>query len=375
MIPLRLENLTKRFGPVTAVDDVSLSVEPGELFFLLGPSGCGKTTLLRLIAGFYRPDAGRIHFGERDVTDLAPHRRRCGMVFQNYALWPHMTVRDNVAFGLAVQGLGRTERRRRAMDLLDVVQMSDYAARRPTQLSGGQQQRVALARALAIQPDFLLLDEPLSNLDAKLRLQMRSEIRRTQRAARVTSVYVTHDQDEALALADRLAVVRDGRIVALGTPRDLYENPPGPWVASFLGATNLVEGEVRAREGESALVRTAFGLVAAARAPRAIFPGAAVLASIRPEAARLLAREGEVPAANVFEATVLARTFQGDTEQVRLRLGGLEILVSDRPTDLAPAGPGETVRVHFPPQAIRLFAREREHVAAASLGKQAGEEA
>ncbi len=375
MIPLRLENLTKRFGPVTAVDDVSLSVEPGELFFLLGPSGCGKTTLLRLIAGFYRPDAGRVFFGERNVTNLAPHRRRCGMVFQNYALWPHMTVRDNVAFGLAVQGLGRTERRRRAMDLLDVVQMSDYAARRPTQLSGGQQQRVALARALAIQPDFLLLDEPLSNLDAKLRLQMRSEIRRMQRAARVTSIYVTHDQDEALALADRLAVVRDGRVVALGNPRDLYENPPGPWVASFLGATNLVEGEVRAREGESALVRTAFGLVAAARAPRALFPGVPVLASIRPEAAHLLAREGKAPAANVFEATVLARTFQGDTEQVRLRLGGLEILVSDRPTDLAPAGPGETVRVHFPPQAVRLFVRERGRVAAASLGKQAGEEA
>jgi iron(III) transport system ATP-binding protein len=367
MIPLRLQNVTKRFGPVTAVDDVSIAVEPGELFFLLGPSGCGKTTLLRIVAGFYAPDAGRIFFSERDVTNLAPHRRRCGMVFQNYALWPHMTVRDNVAFGLAVQGLRRAERRRRAMDLLDVVQMGPYAARRPTQLSGGQQQRVALARALAIQPDFLLLDEPLSNLDAKLRLRMRSEIRRMQRAARVTSLYVTHDQDEALAMADRLAVVRDGRVVALGTPRDLYDNPPGPWVASFLGATNLVEGEVERRDGDRAAVRTAFGTVSVARAPRSVAAGAPVILSLRPEAARLFARGAAAPTANCFDATVLARTFQGETEHVRLRIGATEMTVSDRPAALPPAGPGDTVRAHFPPEAVRLFAREPERTAVASI--------
>ena len=358
MVPLGIEHITKRFGPVTAVNDVSLTVEPGELFFLLGPSGCGKTTLLRLVAGFYEPDGGVIRFGDRDVTALPPHRRNCGMVFQNYALWPHMTVLDNVAFGLAVRGLGRAERRRRALEVLAVVQMDEYARRKPTQLSGGQQQRVALARALAIQPDFLLLDEPLSNLDAKLRLQMRIEIRRTQQATRVTSVYVTHDQDEALAMADRLAVVRDGRIVALGRPRDLYLDPPSAWVAGFLGATNLLEGTVAARDGAAAMVRTAFGDVSARQAPADLAAGAPVVLSIRPEALRLFAPEGTAPAVNTFAATVLSRTFQGETEQARVRLGTQEIILSDRPTDLPPIQPGGPARIHIPPDAVRVYPRD-----------------
>jgi len=358
MLPLRLEHITKRFGTVTAVQDVSLAVEPGELFFLLGPSGCGKTTLLRIIAGFYEPDAGRVFFGDRDVTGLAPHRRRCGMVFQNYALWPHMTVLENVAFGLAVRGISRAERRRRALEMLSVVQMSEYARRRPTQLSGGQQQRVALARALVIQPDFLLLDEPLSNLDAKLRLQMRAEIRRIQRASAVTSVYVTHDQDEALALADRLAVVRNGRVEALGRPRDLYLDPPTAWVAGFLGATNLLDGMVRRREGAAAEIETPVGLLRATRAPEDLAPLTAVTVSVRPEAMRLMAPSGSAPAENVFAAAVVSRTFQGETEQVRVRIGPEELILSDRPTALPPAAPGEPARVHLPPDAVRVFARE-----------------
>jgi len=379
MIPLRLEHITKRFGTVTAVDDVSLAVEPGELFFLLGPSGCGKTTLLRIVAGFYEPDAGRVFFGDRDVTGLAPHRRRCGMVFQNYALWPHMTVLENVAFGLAVRGIGRTERRRRALEMLGVVQMAEYARRRPTQLSGGQQQRVALARALVIQPDFLLLDEPLSNLDAKLRLQMRTEIRRIQRASAVTSVYVTHDQDEALALADRLAVIRDGRVEAMGGPRDLYLDPPTVWVAGFLGATNLLDGTVRRREGAAAEVETPIGLLRATRAPEDLAPGTAVTVSVRPEAMRLMAPSGAAPDENIFPATVLVRTFQGETEQARVRIGSQEMVLSDRPTALPPVAlrhtqgdpepgrgvaPGEPARVHIPADAVRVFAREAAPAAA-----------
>ena len=360
MLPLRLEHLTKRFGNVTAVDDVSLAVEPGELFFMLGPSGCGKTTILRIVAGFYEPDAGRVFFGDKDVTALPPHRRRCGMVFQNYALWPHMTVLENLTFGLKVQGIEKAERRRQATAMLEVVQMAAYARRRPTQLSGGQQQRVALARALVIQPDLLMLDEPLSNLDAKLRMQMRTEIRRIQRSAGVTSVYVTHDQDEALAMADRLAVIRDGRIEALGNPRDLYLNPPTVWVAGFLGATNLLEGRIRTRDGAAAVVETALGAIRAALAPADLAPGAAVTVSVRPESVRLLAAEGAAPTDNVFPATVLARTFQGETEQARVRLGAVEMTISDRPTALPPVAPGGAARAHIPADAVRIFARQAE---------------
>jgi iron(III) transport system ATP-binding protein len=363
MIPLRLEHITKRFGPVTAVSDVSLVVEPGELFFLLGPSGCGKTTLLRIVAGFYEPDGGRVFFADKDVTRLPPHQRRCGMVFQNYALWPHMTVQENLAFGLAVRGVGRAERRRRALEMLAVVQMAEYAKRKPTQLSGGQQQRVALARALVIDPDFLLLDEPLSNLDAKLRLQMRTEIRRIQRSAGVTSVYVTHDQDEALAMADRLAVVRDGRIVALGRPRDLYLDPPSAWVAGFLGTTNLLPGRLGRRDGNAGVIEMSFGPLRAARVPAEIAAGAAVQVSVRPEAVRLLAPQGEAPAENVYAATVMVRTFQGETEQARAHLGADEVVISDRPTALPPVQAGGAARVHIPPAAVRVFAREAEPAA------------
>jgi iron(III) transport system ATP-binding protein len=356
MIPLRLEHVTKRFGRVVAVDDVSLAVEPGELFFLLGPSGCGKTTLLRVIAGFYAPDGGRVFFGDADATSRPPHRRNCGMVFQNYALWPHMSVLDNVAFGLGVRGVRRSERRRRALEVLGVVQMADFARRKPTQLSGGQQQRVALARALAIEPDYLLLDEPLSNLDAKLRLQMRTEIRRMQRAHRVTSIYVTHDQDEALSMADRLAVVCDGRIVALGTPRDLYRDPPTAWVAGFLGATNLLKGRLTGCREDAAQITAPFGTLRAGRAPPGADVGQDVTVSVRPEDLRLVPPDGAAPAENVFDVAVLARTFQGETEQVRVRLGPHEVVISGRPTDLPAAEAGERARLFMPAEAIHVYA-------------------
>ena len=248
---IAIRGITKDFPPrgkekqtTRAVDAVDLTIEPGELFFLLGPSGCGKTTLLRMLAGFIEPTAGTIHFGERDVTRAAPESRNTGMVFQSYALWPHMTVAANVAFGLDIRRIGQDEKDRRVREALAAVRMDLYADRRPGQLSGGQQQRVALARALVVKPDVLLLDEPLSNLDAKLRADLRVEIRRLCKASGITTVYVTHDQKEALSMADRVAVMRDGKVVQQAPPRELYRRPADRFVAEFLGDTNIIEAEI-----------------------------------------------------------------------------------------------------------------------------------
>ncbi|MFT7487977.1 MAG: iron(III) transport system ATP-binding protein, partial [Candidatus Promineifilaceae bacterium] len=224
-VSLNILNVSKTFGSTTAVNDVTINIEPGELFFLLGPSGCGKTTLLRSIAGFYVPEKGAITIGDTDVTRLPPHERDTGMVFQSYALWPHMTVSENVAFGLQMRKVSKEETAKRVAEALEMVKMTDRAKHKPNQLSGGQQQRVALARALIIQPRCLLLDEPLSNLDAKLRLEMRTEIRRICKDAGLTAVYVTHDQKEALSVADRLAVMSDGCLMQVGTPREVYVRP------------------------------------------------------------------------------------------------------------------------------------------------------
>ena len=256
---IAIREVAKRFGPVVAVDHVSLDVLDGELFTLLGPSGCGKTTLLRLVAGFHRPDAGRIRFDERDVTDLPPHARNIGMVFQNYALWPHMTVFQNVAFGLRLRRLRGAELEARVAEGLRTVNLSGLGARYPGQLSGGQQQRVALARALVLSPDILLLDEPLSNLDAKIRVQVRAEIRTLQQELGITTVYVTHDQEEALSLSDRVAVMRDGRVLQLGPPRELYERPRTRFVADFVGTNNLVPGRVVGVVADAIVVETPLG--------------------------------------------------------------------------------------------------------------------
>ena len=259
MISITIDKLTKTFGNVRALDNVSLRIEPGELFFLLGPSGCGKTTLLRNIAGFYTPDAGRILFGDEDVTRLPPHKRNTGMVFQNYALWPHMTVAQNVAFGLEERKIPRLEIDRRVQEALESVKMETYACRKIAQLSGGQQQRAALARALVIRPRALLLDEPLSNLDAKLRIEMRSEIRRVCKEFELTAVYVTHDQKEALSVADRMAIFENGRAIQIGTPEDVYRRPSSKAVAGFIGETNFLLGKVSSFRDGIAVVDTDLG--------------------------------------------------------------------------------------------------------------------
>ncbi len=289
MISIQISQLTKRFGSTVALQNLDLTIEAGELFFLLGPSGCGKTTLLRSLAGFYLPEEGSICFGGEDVTKLAPHKRNTGMMFQSYALWPHLTVAENVAFGLVERKTAKAEITRRVGEALASVRMEAYAGRRPNQLSGGQQQRVALARALVIRPRCLLLDEPLSNLDAKLRLEMRGEIRRVCKEFKLTTVYVTHDQKEALSIADRMAVLDGGHILQVGSPREVYRRPVCRTVANFIGEADFFEGTVLVRREREVEVQTALGRFTgvlgdpSARAE----PGSKVTLSVRPEAWRL----------------------------------------------------------------------------------------
>ena len=254
---IKIENLTKSYTKGKLVlQPLDLEIADGELFFLLGPSGCGKSTLLRLIAGFLQPDSGRIYFNGRDVSNLPPEKRNAPMVFQNYALWPHLSVFDNVAFGLKAQKLGKKEIIDRTMDALKVVRMEEFAKRKTPMLSGGQQQRVALARALAVAPELILLDEPLSNLDAKLRDEMRDELRMICRSRHLTAVYVTHDRREALSMADRMAVLNGGMIAQLGRPDELYRNPANRFTAEFLGDINIIPGKVVAENA----IETAYGI-------------------------------------------------------------------------------------------------------------------
>ena len=285
MISIQVKQLTKRFGNVVALHGLDLTIKPGELFFLLGPSGCGKTTLLRSLAGFYIPEEGQILFGDEDVTRLEPHRRNTGMMFQSYALWPHMTVAENVAFGLHERKVPANEIKKRVDDALSSVRMEKYADRKPNMLSGGQQQRIALARALVIRPRCLLLDEPLSNLDAKLRLEMRTEIRRVCKEFQLTTVYVTHDQKEALSIADRMAILDHGYILQVGSPREVYKRPTRKIVANFIGETDFLPGKVCGIASGYVTVETPVGRFDGIFGdPNNIPPvGAEVTVSIRPE--------------------------------------------------------------------------------------------
>ena len=314
MTPVTLDHVTKRFGETVALDDTSLTINAGELFFLLGPSGCGKSTLLRLIAGLHEPSEGRILFGDTDVTNLGTDKRNAVMCFQSYALWPHMTVRDNVKFGLDVKGVSGAAGKAKIDEVLDLVQMMPYADRKPNQLSGGQQQRVALARAIAVEPDVLLLDEPLSNLDAKLRHEMRSKIRRICKASGLTTIYVTHDQKEALSVADRIAVLKDGRVAQIGSPGELYHRPKSTFVADFVGQTNLIPGKIVASDDTSLTVATSFGRLRG-KPVDAIEGGGAVIVSVRPEQMRLVAFDKQPVGDNRVQGVVRDTTFLGEASE------------------------------------------------------------
>jgi putative spermidine/putrescine transport system ATP-binding protein len=343
-VEVRLEDLRRQYGAVVALDGLSLTMAPGELVTLLGPSGCGKTTALRLLAGLEDADGGRVVVGGRDVTSLPANRRDMGMVFQAYSLFPHMTALQNVAFGLLMRGVGRRERTSRAGEMLELVGLAQQAGRYAHQLSGGQQQRVALARALAIRPTVLLLDEPLSALDAKVRAQLRDEIRRVQLDVGTTTLFVTHDQEEALAIADRVGVMRAGRLEQLGRPTDVYARPATPFVAEFVGLTNRLAGHVRGGEVEVRGVR--LPLVQSGS------PDGPAIALIRPEAVSLVAeRDG---AGDALVGTVIATAFLGATSRITVDMGDATVL-AQMPTPEAAAHPaGTRVRLTLRPSPVLI---------------------
>ena len=355
MTAIRIEGLRKRFGRTAAVDGIDLEVPAGSLFFLLGPSGCGKTTLLRMIAGFVRPDEGRLRFDGRDVTSLPPEKRDCGMVFQSYALWPHLSVFENVAFGLKVRRLAKAEVAARVEKALRSVRMEALAARKPTELSGGQQQRVALARAMVIEPKVLLLDEPLSNLDAKLRLEMRTEIRGLCRASGLTAVYVTHDQEEALSMADGMVVLRDGRAIQQGAPRDLYRRPANRFVADFLGESNFVDAEAIAVERGEVRLRTTAGELRSTAFDAASPPKAGVTLSIRPEALRIDA-PGADGSRNRLAGTLVSTMYLGKSAQhlVELEGGAASVRVLQNDPEAMPE-PGRRVALSVDPGSVVIL--------------------
>jgi iron(III) transport system ATP-binding protein len=347
---VRITALTKRYGDVAAVEDLSLEVKPGELVALLGPSGCGKTTTLRLVAGFLGPEAGEIWVGDRCLSSPAvvvpPERRRMAMIFQSYALWPHMTVAQNVAYGLRVRGaLARAEREARVREMLRVVQLGGYEARYPGELSGGQQQRVAVARALVVEPEILLLDEPLSNLDANLREEMRLEIRRLHEAFGITTLYVTHDQAEAMVISDRIAILQGGRVVQVGTADELFHRPRTRFVAEFIGRTNVVEGVAVARD---TVARAGLRLRVAASG---FEPGARVAVSVRPHQIELGAPPGEGPArpeTNVLQGTVRRASFLGDRVDYEVQVGESDVVLRVAAPSTPRLAPGESVSLTIP---------------------------
>ncbi|MDB5589580.1 ABC transporter ATP-binding protein [Enterovirga sp.] len=345
---LKLDGLNKRYGASTAVERVDLDVAEGEFVSLLGPSGCGKTTTLRMVAGFIEPSAGRVLIAGRDVTTAPPYARNTGMVFQSYALFPHMSVGQNVGFGLEMRKVGRAERDTRVREALRLVQLEHLAERLPRELSGGQQQRVALARALVINPAVFLLDEPLSNLDAKLRAEVRLEIRELQQRLGLTTLFVTHDQDEALAMSDRLVVLENGRVQQVGSAEDLYERPANAFVAGFVGRCNLLagtlEGQGRFRLDKGALVPCA---------PDAI---AGTLLALRPERVAITPAEG----AGDLVGTVRSVTYLGAQTEYHVDLDGTGILAV-RPTPpahdpLRRLASGDRAALHWEPAAARLLA-------------------
>lgn len=347
MVVVELRNVSKSFGKVRAVENATLRVEHGEFFSVLGPSGCGKTTLLRLISGLEFPDNGRIYFDGRDVTDLPSFKRETGMVFQNYALWPHMTVFENIAYGLKIRKYDKSRIKEKVKEVLKLVRLEGMEERYPTQLSGGQQQRVALARALVIEPKILLLDEPLSNLDAKLRIEMREEIKRIQKHLGLTAIYVTHDQEEAMVISDRMAVMNSGRIIQVGSPVELYRRPSDLFVATFLGRCNMIKGRVVRVHEEKVVVSLDGNEITGTMSSGSVKVGDEVVCIVRPESLSTL--EGE----NKFEGTLKWSSFAGSYTQISLETTFGRILAYMNPGFRGKAG--DVVRIYARPEDVIII--------------------
>lgn len=354
MAQVKVENLSKRFGRVVAVQGFTLEVGEGELVSLLGPSGCGKTTVLRCIAGFERPDTGRIIVDGQVLNEVPPERRNIGMVFQTYALFPHMTVAENIAFPLMIRGRPREERVRVVKEMLELVRLEGLEDRYPHQLSGGQRQRVALARALAMRPKVLLLDEPLSALDAKIREELRGEIRRIQKTLGITTLYVTHDQEEALALSDRVVVMNMGRIEQVGTPAEIYNAPRTPFVARFVGTMNLLPGRLEAKGRfvwKEAVLRI--------RIDTEINEKSEAYLALRPERLKVAVDPDQIPPDhNRIPALVEWVTFLGPVGRLNVRSYG-EVLLVDLPSDEAVRFPiGSRIWIYFHPESVHVVPSE-----------------
>ncbi len=331
-VPLiRFQNVTKRFGDVTAIDGLSLDIYEREFFALLGPSGCGKTTLMRMLAGFETPSEGRVLLGGQDLAGVPPYRRPVNIMFQSYALFPHMTVADNIAFGLKQESLPSAEIAERVGAMLKLVHLEGMERRKPDQLSGGQRQRVALARALAKRPKVLLLDEPLAALDRKLREQTQFELMEIQATLGTTFMIVTHDQEEAMTVADRIAVMDHGRIVQMGTPSEIYEQPSSRYVAEFVGDVNLIEAKVSGRDGGAVLLESAIGLPLRAIVTENIVPGLAVALALRPEKIRITVRKPGEATENVARGEVMGIAYLGDISIYQVRLDSGQVVRAARP--------------------------------------------
>ena len=351
-VAINIEHAVKRFGDKTIIPDLCLHVKEGEFFTLLGSSGCGKTTLLRMIAGFNTIEGGDFYFNDKRINDLPPHTRNIGMVFQNYAIFPHMSAGKNVGYGLKQRKVKEPELSRRVDEMLNVVQISDLKDRMPSKMSGGQQQRIALARAIVIQPDVLLMDEPLSNLDAKLRIEMRSAIKEIQHQYKITTIYVTHDQEEALSMSDRIAVMKHGVIQQIGTPVEIYAHPKNLFVATFIGQSNLLNGKIVIRQNEKQVMLEDGEILATNRLIDACKEAQSVRVCVRPN---------EMDFSNSgVKGTIMDRTFLGTTMKYDIQLPNQQVIEVSKDAREKIHEIGEDVRLAFDPHHVNIFDQETE---------------